>query len=333
MPQNPEMPFEPRTDPNVTTCANCRSPMPSGLRFCRNCGFRLGEGSAEYTETVRFQNGHQAAGFAAGFRPTSEQQPLATTHLPGGMPQTTGKSKKRCKMSGMTKIFLALVAFFLVAGLFTALFSPARRNAGGRGVVINPAPQSFFGVSGFEDVEGGVTFQNVEPPGSPADTAGLVGGDIITTYDGQRAEDEDRMRELLTGTPVGKTVDVVYIRDGETKTTQLTTISKQEADKLTSAFRRRPEGQGQFGYDNGERVAVPGTKIFGVQLGRILQSRPADLAGLMPGDILVEFDGVPIRTVDELDSRIHRALPYTTVEVVVMRGAEKLTIPVKMGKR
>jgi S1-C subfamily serine protease len=292
----------------------------------------LGEGLAEYTETVRFQNGHHAAGFAAGFRPTSEQQPLATTHLPGEMPQTTQKTKRR-KMSGMTVIFLALVAFFVVAGLFTAIFSPARRNFGGVGVVINPAPQSFFGVSGFEDVEGGVTFQNVEPPGSPADRAGLVGGDIITSFDGQTAEDEDRMRELLSATPVGKTVDVVYIRDGETKTTQLTTISKQDADKLTSAFRKRPEGLGRIGYDDGERVAVPGTKIYGVQIGEVLQSLPADLAGLKQGDIVIKFGDVPIRTVEELDSRIRRALPYTTVDVVVMRGSEELTIPVKLGKR
>lgn len=330
MSQTPEMPFNPQTDPNVTTCTNCRSAMPSGLRFCRNCGFRLGEGTAEYTETVRFQNGHHAA----GMRPTSEQQPLVTSYGLGAsaIPQSAGPPKKRRKMSGMTWIFLGLLAFFLTAGVFTALFSPARRGSGG-GIVVNPAPQSFFGVSGFDGADGGVTFDNVEPVGSPADKAGLVGGDIITSYDGQSVDDEDRMSELLRATPIGKTVDVVYIRDGETKTTKLTTISKQDADKLTSAFRKRPEGRGHFGYDNGERVELPGTKIFGVQLGEVLQSRPADLAGIKQGDIVIEFDKVPIRTVDELDSRIHRALPYSTVIVVVMRGTERLEIPVKMGKQ
>ena len=48
--------MNPQADPAITTCGNCHSPMPRELRFCRNCGFRLGEGSAEYTETVRFQN-------------------------------------------------------------------------------------------------------------------------------------------------------------------------------------------------------------------------------------------------------------------------------------
>jgi len=63
---NPEM------DPAVTSCGNCHAPMPKELRFCRNCGFRLGEGSAEYTETVRFQNpgthsGQGPSAFPQGF--------------------------------------------------------------------------------------------------------------------------------------------------------------------------------------------------------------------------------------------------------------------------
>ncbi|MBD0327447.1 MAG: hypothetical protein ICV68_13505, partial [Pyrinomonadaceae bacterium] len=37
----------------ITICPNCHVAMPRALRFCRSCGFRLGEGLAEYTETVR----------------------------------------------------------------------------------------------------------------------------------------------------------------------------------------------------------------------------------------------------------------------------------------
>jgi hypothetical protein len=328
------MPLNSGIDPNVTACANCHSSMPSGLRFCRNCGFRLGEGTAEYTETVRFQNGHH--GVAAGIRPIAGQQPLVTSYGLSGatIPQPAGQLKKRRrKMSGMTWIFLGLLVFFLTAGVFTALFTPARRDLGGAGFVSVPPPRSFFGVSGFTDAEGGVTFESIEPAGSPADKAGLVGGDVITSFDGQKVDDEDRMAELLRETPIGKTVEVAYIRDGETKTTKLTTISRQDGDKLGSAFRKRPEGLGLFGYDNGRRVEIPGTKIFGVQLGEIRQSRPADLAGVKVGDIVIEFGGVPIRTADELESRIQRALPYSTVTVVVMRGTEKLEIPVKMGKQ
>ncbi|HEY0729991.1 MAG TPA: PDZ domain-containing protein, partial [Pyrinomonadaceae bacterium] len=151
--------------------------------------------------------------------------------------------------------------------------------------------------------------------------------------------DEDQMNELMARTPIGKTVEVEYIRDGEKKKTQLTTISNDESRRLTRDFERRPEGRAQFGYNDGdsERVQVPGPEpgktIYGVKLNSLMQSRPADLAGIKEGDVVIEFEGVPIRTPEEFLMRVRRALPYSTVKVVVMRGEEKLEIPVKMGKQ
>jgi S1-C subfamily serine protease len=192
-------------------------------------------------------------------------------------------------------------------------------------------------VNAFENVDNGegVTFEYVEAPDVPADKAGLVGGDIITMFDGQAIHEEDQMMELLGKTPIGKTVDVTYIRDGETKTTKLTTVSKEEFDRLINAFRRRPEGSAQFGYEPGdaERVEIPGTKIFGVQLNTILSSRPADLAGIKEGDNVVKFGDIPIRTPREFRTRVARALPYSTFTLEIIRNGEKLQIPVKMGKQ
>ncbi len=333
MSQNPGMPSEPAADPGLTTCLNCHAPMPRELRFCRNCGFRLGEGTAEYTETVRFADKHQ--GVLAPDRATASGQPLVTTYgLSSGMaPALSGPVQKRRKISGMTWMFLGLLVFFIAAAAFTAIVTP---NRPGMNIEFAAAaPRSMVGVDGFDDAEGGATFGNVEPPGSPADKAGLVGGDIITSFDGQTVSDEDDMSDLLAKTPIGKTVDVIYIRDGETKTTQLTTVGRAEFDRLNKAFRSRPEGRGLFGFDDGrtERVAIPNTKIFGVRLDEISQSRPADLAGVKKGDVVIEFDGIPIRTVDEFGMRVRRAIPYSTVLVVVMRGSERLEIPVKMGKQ
>ena len=339
MSQNPGMQPGPELDQGVTTCSNCHSPMPAGLRFCRNCGFRLGEGLAEYTDTVRFKNGHPGVGMGVGT--TASQQSVVTTYGLGNMPAAGpgGKlCKRRRKISGMTWMFLGLLVFFVTSGVFTALFTPARqafRGPGGFAPAAAPAPKSFVGVNGFESTDGGLTFGNVEPPGSPADKAGLVGGDIITSFDGQQVEDTDEMTELLQNTPVGKTVDVIYTRDGETKTTKLTTISDEDSKRLRATFSNRPEGHGLFGYqsDEVERVAIPNSNKYGVKLGTVDQSRPADLAGIKSGDIIVEFDKIPIRTRSELQSRVRRALPYSTVNVTVIRDGQEMKIPVKMGKQ
>jgi membrane-associated protease RseP (regulator of RpoE activity) len=320
MSQNPEVQVPFASPPNLTTCSNCHSAMPAELRFCRNCGFRLGEGVAEYTETVRFDGTHP------GMVPAGVSIPAVP--------------KKRRRMSGMAWIFVALLVFFVGAAAFTAIITPFRQNA--RIVSVNTAkPKSFLGVDDFQTAEDGigVTFECVTAPDTPADKAGLVGGDIITSFDGQPIHDEDQIRDLMINTPPEKTVDIEYLRDGEKRTTRLTTISSDENRRLTTIFRQRPEGRGQFGYEDGdtERVAIPGTKIVGVKLNDILQSRPADLAGIKDGDIVIEFDKIPIRTKEEFLMRVQRALPYSTVNVAVMRGEpdklEKIEIPVKMGKQ
>lgn len=310
--------------------------MPRELRFCRNCGFRLGEGPAEYTPTVRFENGRPVN--VADNGAASSQQPFASGYGVSGGPMVPGAghqvAKRARKMSGMTWMFIGLLIFFISAAAFTAIVTPIRRMMPPRAAAPPPPPRAMLGISPFEDAEGGVTFDNILTPGGPADKAGLVGGDVITSFDGKVVHDDDDMTDLMRGTPIGKAVEVIYIRDGEVKTTTLTPISKEDFDRLAKEFRDRPEGRGLFGFDDGdtERVPVPGTKIFGVRVDDIRRNLPADLAGVKNGDIIIEFDGAPIRTTDELNSRVNRALPYSPVKVVLMRGAQRLEILVKMGK-
>ena len=52
----PQQTFSGPDQSGAVACAQCGAPMPKEMRFCRSCGNRLGEGPAEYTETVRFPN-------------------------------------------------------------------------------------------------------------------------------------------------------------------------------------------------------------------------------------------------------------------------------------
>ena len=312
MTQNSEvsMPLPPAA--NQTICSNCHSTMPSDLRFCRNCGFRLADSMGAYT-------GRQ------------------TVEVSG--PGTVAVKAKRRRMSGLSWLFVGLLVFFIGAAAFTALIAPVRQSS--RGIVTAPVVKSYIGIDEVVDMDDhqGVLLNAVSVPNGPADKAGLIGGDIILKVDGQPVQSEDQMDDVMEKTPIGKTVDIEYMRDGEKKTAKLATISLDEHRRLAREFERRPEGRAQFGYDDDdtERVPVPGTNMFGVRLDTILNSRPADIAGIKKGDIVVEFDGVPIRTGDELLMRVRRALPYSTVKVIVMRGEgdvkEKVEIPVKMGKQ
>lgn len=63
--------------------------------------------------------------------------------------------------------------------------------------------------------------------------------------------------------------------------------------------------------------------VFVVQVG---QGSPANKAGMIPGDIILEFDGKEIITAEELVADIMKRNPGDKVEIVVLRQAQKRTL-------
>jgi S1-C subfamily serine protease len=239
--------------------------------------------------------------------------------------------ERKRRVNGLGWILIGIGALFVVGALISVLrkqrqpISPTR---------VQPAIATYFGVNEFIDASnGGVTFGDVYPPDSPTDKAGLVGGDIITVFDGRQIKQKDELIELLGTTPIGKTVDVIYLRDGEAKKTKLTTISAEQFEKLVTDFENRSSGHGAFGFENPQLGYIEGRRVFGVRLNAVSANGPAALAGIQEGDIVFEFDGVPIRSRGEFLTRVRRAIPYSTIKVRVARGSQELEIPVKIGKR
>jgi S1-C subfamily serine protease len=245
-------------------------------------------------------------------------------------PQQQFSGRRRLHFSGMTWMWIALGVFFAAGAVLSMLVKQRpyvpRASAPGR---------SYFGVDGFQTTDGGLTFDVVEPEGGPADKAGLVGGDIITGFDGHPVRTIDEIIDLLRQTPIGATVEVIYIRDGVTKKTQLTTESEEGIKRLREAG-DRPAGMFGFERDRSTRISIPETKTYGLRIDYVIPNGPADLFGIKEGDIITDFDKVPIRTSRELLSRVRRAIPLSTVEVIVLRGTEAnrqtMKISVTMGR-
>jgi serine protease Do len=246
--------------------------------------------------------------------------------------QSGGKFKRRRRMGfvGSTWLWIALAAFFAMGGAMSLV----RKNLPPRGPITIAQQRSYAGVNDFDAVDNGATFKDVEPPGGPADKAGLVGGDIITTFDGKAVKDDDDIMSLLGKTPIGKTVEVIYLRDGVAHTTQLTTTSRDEINRLEREYSRRPEGKGRFGFESDQTTPIkdPATKTFGVRMDYVEVNGSADLFGIKKNDIITDFDNVPIRTSEELLSRVRRAIPYKTIELGIIRDGQRMIIPVKIGK-
>ncbi|WP_378741287.1 S1C family serine protease [Nocardia brasiliensis] len=80
-----------------------------------------------------------------------------------------------------------------------------------------------------------------------------------------------------------------------------------------------------------EMLGVPaedGALVVGVDPGA-----PAAAAGLRPGDVIIEFAGKPVRTVEDLLSVLRRLEPGSQQPLVFLRGAERQQVTLTIGAR
>jgi hypothetical protein len=314
----------------TVNCPSCRAALMPGMRFCRTCGFRLGEGLAEYTETVRL-NGMPLMSPQPGAQ-TLRTPAAATTSLSAPATRMRSLSRRRyCgggwRMGWLSWVFIALLISGVTGG--GKFLNSVIRSAPRFRVSVPLMSRSFLGVDDFDYVRGEGVMLDAVLPGTPAHFAGLRDGDLIQRFDGKAINSEDEMRDTLRRTPVGKTVEVVYTRDGTARTTMLKTIAPGDYDQ--QAF-LPSGGTGYWGVDDLERVPATGADAYGVRLGRVLRNQPADIAGLQRSDIIVSFNGDPVRTTTGLRSYIDHATPGSTVSVGVVRDGQRVEVPVKMGK-
>jgi len=73
---------------------------------------------------------------------------------------------------------------------------------------------------------------------------------------------------------------------------------------------------------------IKGLKLTGVRAGS-----PADSAGIKAGDIVVELGGKPVVDLQSYSDALYAYKPGDVVEIVVLRGTERLKLSVKLGQR
>jgi serine protease Do len=86
-----------------------------------------------------------------------------------------------------------------------------------------PVSRGYLGVSvqDQQTAEGGAVVAELTN-GSPASTAGLRGGDVIVEFDGKPVGSSQQLAEIIASTPVGRTVKLKFVRNGQAQTASVT---------------------------------------------------------------------------------------------------------------
>ena len=99
----------------------------------------------------------------------------------------------------------------------------ARANTGANAGANAAVSRGYLGVSvqDQQTAEGGAVVAELTN-GSPASTAGLRGGDVIVEFDGKPVGSSQQLAEIIASTPVGRTVKLKFVRNGQAQTASVT---------------------------------------------------------------------------------------------------------------
>lgn len=108
-------------------------------------------------------------------------------------------------------------------------------------------------------------------------------------------------------------------------------ITKEKVDESDSAY------LGVAGVDVSDDVSNTYNMPTGVYVAQVMEGSAAEKAGICKGDIITQFDGKDITSMEELSDRMQYYAAGTTVDVVIMRSSNgeyvENTISVTLGKK
>jgi len=189
--------------------------------------------------------------------------------------------------------------------------------------------------------ESGVEITRVDP-NSPAATAGLMPGDVILQYNGQRIEGIEQFSRMVRETPNGRQVTLQIFRNGAMQTVTAKVASRPATGVPAAPAQPFPPqlpnapriGVFMRGATLGiETEAISGqlADYFGVKDGVLVRSvtanSPAEKAGIKAGDVITRVGDSKISTPAEIATQV-RAKAGQPVALGVMRDHREMTVTV-----
>jgi serine protease Do len=172
----------------------------------------------------------------------------------------------------------------------------------------------------------GVVIMGVEP-GSPAEKAGLKGGDVITNVNGRAIKTGNDLVNPIAQAPIGSKVKIAYVRDGQAKETSATVEDRTRVFPNASARQtdsQNDNGAAEYGLrvenltpDRASRVGMEGQK--GVLVVDVDPASFGDDLGFTRGDVIAEVNRQPVGSVAEYKAAIGKLKPGVNVVFKVLR--------------
>jgi serine protease Do len=232
------------------------------------------------------------------------------------------------------------------------------------GVDITPDIATALGL-GLEGAKGFLVIGVNE--GSPADRAGIRGGDKVTNVNGReirlggdivlKIDDQDvrKIEDILTYLEryklVGDTVQLTILRDGKPQNINITLTARPESNQLQqqqqTAREQRPSlGVSGINVTSAIAKAMNLTQAKGFLVVDIIAGGPADKAGLrggyvlsningteieLGGDVILRIDNRTVNTIEDILSYFDTKKVGDIVQLTILRDGRAENVSVQLG--
>ncbi len=208
-----------------------------------------------------------------------------------------------------------------------------------------------------DDSSEGAQIAEVEK-GTPADSAGLKKGDIITKVDNQTISTPQDLSQTIKNFNPGDQVTITYQRNGQTDKATVTLgrfDNWQNMGPSAPAFgfrgnSRHPDMNGMMEWFRNHHPGVnrdPHLRLFnnqkpqlglivenhsgkGANIIRVYPGTPAQKAGFQPDDVVTSFGGEKISSVEDLQKAVKENYGKDHIQSTVERDNKSVTLHVSL---
>ncbi|UFS72750.1 DegQ family serine endoprotease [Geomonas sp. RF6] len=201
--------------------------------------------------------------------------------------------------------------------IVTQLISKGNVSRSWLGVSIQTVTEDVARSFGLSKASGALV--NDVVPGGPAAKAGIQQGDIITRFAGTEVKDVRQLQRTVADTPVGKRVEVEFVREGKTLKVSLVTASMEKAQtQAPKSSERATELLGIAVDELPDELKAKG--LSGVIITNVDPDGIAAENGIRPGDIILSINQRKVKNSADFTRAMKDAEAKGSAALLVRRG-------------
>lgn len=209
-----------------------------------------------------------------------------------------------------------------------SLITKGKVIRGWLGVSIQPITPELASQFNLKSEEGSLVADVIE--GGPAEKAGIMRGDVIVEFNGEKVSNPHNLRNAVAKTPPGEVVKITVIREGVTKTLMLTIaeLASETPQKEGAVVNNAMRGVmvQNITPDIRKQLSLP-EKIRGVVISNIGDGSPAETK-LIPGDVILEINRKATGSIADYEKIATQIKPDENVLLLVFRKGASIFITI-----